>query len=348
MAETKKKASAKRTAGTLRGAASKTKKPEQKKIDLLSTFKGSRFEGFFPEAWDLKKIDWCCSRKPEEVFKREKWWHRDFAPVQADTLDSFNTVMGHEIALQIKEAKEAGRDVVMIWSVGPMGMYSWTVEFLKRWNIDCKHVHGFNMDEWSDSNGNTLPAAHPGAFRNAMQSALYGPLGKLTSPEKQRHFATKKELPRYADQIGELRSKGARFVVVYGIGWVFHVAFWEPHFAEDYSSFEEWKKPTHRMAAKLHPLTIIQNSITSFKSKITAVPARANTIGPGLFLGADYTIGGVDGFLPVRNMIYQGQALWVTLKYGPDMWIPSSVMPTLPGKLFFIKDLAGPLEPEVN
>ncbi|TFG59504.1 MAG: hypothetical protein E4H36_13675, partial [Spirochaetales bacterium] len=218
MAETKKKASAKRTAGTLRGAASKTKKPEQKKIDLLSTFKGSRFEGFFPEAWDLKKIDWCCSRKPEEVFKREKWWHRDFVPVKADTLDSFNTVMGHEIALQIKEAKEAGRDVVMIWSVGPMGMYSWTVEFLKRWNIDCKHVHGFNMDEWSDSNGNTLPAAHPGAFRNAMQSALYGPLGKLTSPEKQRHFATKKELPRYADQIGELRSKGARFVVVYGIG----------------------------------------------------------------------------------------------------------------------------------
>jgi glucosamine-6-phosphate deaminase len=30
------------------------------------------------------------------------------------------------------------------------------------------------------------------------------------------------------------------------------------------------------------------------------------------------------------------------------MWIPSSVMPQLPGKLFFIKPLMGPLEPEVN
>ena len=59
-----------------------------------------------------------------------------------------------------------------------------------------------------------------------------------------------------------------------------------------------------------------------------------NTIGPGIFLKADYTIGGVDGYLPVRNMIYQGMTLWVTLKYGPDMWIPSSVMPQLPGKLF--------------
>ena len=65
-------------------------------------------------------------------------------------------------------------------------------------------------------------------------------------------------------------------------------------------------------------------------------------------MNADYNIGGVDGYLPSRNMIYQGQALWVTLKYGPDMWIPSSVMPQLSGKLFFIKDLAGPLEAEVN
>lgn len=322
------------------------KAPE--KIDLLSTIQGSRFENFFPEAWDIKKIDYCCSRKPEEVYKREKWWHKDFEPVSADTLQAFNTMMGHEIALQIKQAKDEDREIVMIWSVGPMGMYRWAVEFLTRWGVDCKHVHGFNMDEWSDADGNTLPPSHPGAFTNAMDSALYGPLGKLTSPKKQRHFATKTELPKYGDKIGELRDKGAKFVVVYGIGWIFHIAFWEPHFAEDYSSVEEWKKPTHRMAAKLHPLTIIQNSITSFKSKITSVPACANTIGPGLFLNADYTIGGVDGYLPARNMIYQGQSLWVTLKYGPDMWIPSTFMPGLPGKLFFIQDLAGPLEPEVN
>ncbi len=318
------------------------------KINLISTIKGSLFEDFYPKAWDMNRIEKCCSMKPEDVYKREKWWHEDFTPIGAESLQDFNTLMGHEIALQIKKAKDEGREVIVILSVGPMGMYRWTVEFLKSWNVDCSHVHGFNMDEWCDSDGKTLPASNPGAFRNAMENALYGPLGKLTVPEKQRHFATKNELPLYAEQISELREQGAKFVVVYGIGWVFHIAFWEPHFAEDYTSFEEWKKPTHRMAAKLHPLTIIQNSITSFKSRITLVPARANTIGPGLFLNADYTIGGVDGYLPERNMIYQGMALWVTLKYGPDMWVPSSVMPQLPGKLFFINALAGPLEPEVN
>jgi glucosamine-6-phosphate deaminase len=318
------------------------------RIDLLNTIGGSLFDGFFPAAWDLKKIDNCCSRKPEEVYEREAWWHRDFSPICADTLDDFNTMMGHEIAYQIKIAKDEGRELIMIWSVGPMGMYRWAVEFLKRWKVDCKHVHGFNMDEWSDADGNTLPASNPGAFRNAMETAFYGPLGDLTVPQSQRHFATRDELPLYTPKIGELRSKGAKFVLVWGIGWVFHVAFWEPHFAADYPNMKEWSQATHRVGAKLHPMTIIQNSITSFKSRITLVPARANTIGPGIFLQADYTIGGVDGFLPVRNMIYQGMTLWVTLKYGPDMWIPSSVMPQLPGRLFFIKPLAGPLVPDVN
>lgn len=317
------------------------------KIDLLSTVKGSLFEGFYPEAWNLEKIDACCSHKPEDVFKREKWWHEDFAPVQADTLEDFNTLMGLEIALQIKLAREEGRDVIVILSAGPMGMYRWAAQFLNIWGVDCGHVHGFNMDEWSDCEGNTLPPSNPGAFRNAMEAAFYGRLER-TVPEPHRHFATKDELPRYGDKISDLRAEGARFVLIYGIGWVFHIAFWEPQFAGDYADMAEWKKDTHRMAAKLHPLTIIQNSITSFKGRITLVPARANTIGPGIFLQADYTIGGVDGYLPARDMVYQSMALWVTLKYGPDMWIPSSIMPQYPGKLFFIKELAGPLEPEVN
>jgi glucosamine-6-phosphate deaminase len=30
------------------------------------------------------------------------------------------------------------------------------------------------------------------------------------------------------------------------------------------------------------------------------------------------------------------------------MWIPSTFMPTQPGRLFFTTELAGPLEPEMN
>ena len=126
-----------------------------------------------------------------------------------------------------------------------------------------------------------------------------------------------------------------------------HIAFWEPHFAAEFETDEEWKKQPYRLGAKLHPLTIEQNALTSFKSRTTLVPCRANTIGPGLFLQSDSVIGGCDGAFG-RGMQWQGMSLWMTLRYGPTRWVTSSYIPTLPGKLFFLKELAGPLEAECN
>lgn len=316
-------------------------------MDLTSTIKGSLLEKFFPTGWNLKKIDKCCSNKPETITNRQTWWNKGFEPIPCNTLEEFDIKMGHEIVLQIILAKEKGEKLVLILPVGPMGMYKWIVYFLKEWNIDCKHVYGFNMDEWSDKNGNTLSPSNPGAFQNAMEGAFYGPLGKLTIPVSQRHFATKKMLPTYPEKIFGLIDKGAKLIVVFGIGRVFHIAFWEPHFAAEFENETEWRKQTHRLGAKLHPLTIEQNAITSFKSRTTLVPCFANTIGPGIFLKANSIIGGTDGIFG-RGMMFQGMSLWVTLRYGPNMWIPSSFMPTLAGRLFFLKELAGPLIAECN
>jgi glucosamine-6-phosphate deaminase len=169
----------------------------------------------------------------------------------------------------------------------------------------------------------------------------------LTVPSNRRWYATPDRLPDYPWRIAELKERGAELVVIFGIGRVCHIAFWEPHFAAEYENVTTWKAATHRLGAKLHPLTIEQNALTSFKSRTTLVPAFANTIGPGLFLQADRIIGGCDGILG-RGMQWQGTSLWMTLRYGPDSWVPSSFMPTLPGRLFFLKELAGPLEPEMN
>jgi glucosamine-6-phosphate deaminase len=46
--------------------------------------------------------------------------------------------------------------------------------------------------------------------------------------------------------------------------------------------------------------------------------------------------------------MWQGMSLCVTLQYGPTPWIPSSWMPTMPGSLFFMKELGGPLEPAAH
>jgi glucosamine-6-phosphate deaminase len=316
-------------------------------MDLLTTIAGSMMEGFLPKGWDLRKIDRLAASPPGEVPKREAWWHPQFEPVACASLADFDTYMGHEIAREVQLSRQAGRPLALILPVGPMGMYRWAVYFLREWAVPCDHVHGFNMDEWSDAQGNTLPADNPGAFQNAMEGALYGPLGQTTVPPKQRHFALKDELPTYAGQVGDLKKQGAKLVTVFGIGRVCHIAFWEPHFAGEFASEAEWKQQTHRLGARLHPLTIEQNALTSFKSRTTLVPAYANTIGPALFLAADRIIGGADGAFG-RGMQWQGLSLRMTLHHEPTPWIPSTYMPTLPGRLFYLQELAEPLVAECN
>jgi len=316
-------------------------------MDFMDTVKGSLLEGFYPAGWDMKKIDECCSFGPEAVLERQPFWNKGFSPVPCDNIYTFDTYMGHEIALQIKKARDAGQRIAMILPVGPMGMYKWAVYFLKEWNVKCDHLTCFNMDEWADGEGNTLSASDPAAFQNAMSEAFYKPLGELTVPVSQRNFATKENLPTYPEKIAALKAQGAKLVLVFGIGRMCHIAFWEPHFAAEFASDGEWLKQPYRLGAKLHPLTIEQNAITSFKSRTTLVPCRANTIGPGLFMQADYIIGGCDGALS-RGMQWQGMSFWMTLRYGPSRWVTSSYMPTLPGKLFFLNELAGPLNAECN
>ena len=261
-------------------------------MDLMTTLPGSLMEGFLPAGWDLAKIDRLAALPPDQAVARRTWWHPQFEPVACATFEDFDTYMGHEIAREIQLARQAGRQIAFILPVGPMGMYRWTVYFLNEWAVPCDHVHGFNMDEWSDAQGNTLPPDRPGGFQHAMEQAFYGPLGKNTVPPKQRHFALKDQLPTYAEQIANLKQKGAKLVTVFGIGRVCHIAFWEPHFAAEFAGEAEWKRQTHRLGARLHPLTVEQNALTSFRSRTTLVPAYANTIGPALFLAADRIIGG--------------------------------------------------------
>ena len=176
-------------------------------MNFNDTVKGSALEGFYPAGWDFDKID-ACVGEPESICDRQSFWNDGFTPVKCDSLGEFETYMGHEIAMEIKKAKDRGEKIAFILPVGPMGMYKWVVFFLKAWQVDCKHVYTFNMDEWSDSEGNTLSSDNPGAFQYAMEQALFNPLGELTVPKDQRNFATKQNLPTYPEKIAKLKAEG--------------------------------------------------------------------------------------------------------------------------------------------
>lgn len=314
-------------------------------MDFNSTVKGSLLEGFYPQGWDFEKIDKCCAHKPEEISERQSFWNKDFNIVECKDVTEFDVKMGHEIANEIKKANERNEKIAFILPVGPMGMYKWAVYFLTAWNVSCANVWCFNMDEWADGEGNTLQG--DASFQSAMEQAFYNPLGALTVPKDHRNFATKDNLPTYPEKIAQLKRDGAKLVLVYGIGRMCHIAFWEPMIGAEFGSDKEWLNQPYRIGVQLHPLTIEQNAITSFKSRTSLVPCRANTMGPALMFQADYAIGGADGALG-RGMQWQGMSLWMTLRYGPTRFVTSSYIPTLAGKLFYLKELAGPLIAEAN
>lgn len=316
-------------------------------INLLSTISNSRFDSFFPAAWDLGRWEACVGESPDAIFERQNHWRQEFGLQMAGDVSDFNVMMGHELAAEIKKCRVQSRKLALILPAGPMGMYRWTCYFLSEWDVSCGHVFGFSMDEWSDKEGKTVPAEDPRSFQSAITNAFYRPLGGGTVPKEQRFFATREMLPEYPDRINNLCGEGAKFVVVYGIGRTCHIAFWEPYFGEDFDTDEQWREQSYRIGAALHPMTIEQNAFTSFKSRTTHIPAFANTIGPGLFTRADYAIGGADGVFG-RGMQWQGLSLWVTLRHPVTRHVPSTWMTQSAGTLYFTRALAGPLESETN
>ena len=122
-------------------------------MNFLETVKGSMLENFYPSGWDFNKIDECCRHPAKDIDIRQPDWNEKFAIVECSSIEEFNVMLGHEVALEILKARNEGRKLILILPVGPMGMYRWIVYFLKEWNVKCDHVYGFNMDEWADEEG---------------------------------------------------------------------------------------------------------------------------------------------------------------------------------------------------
>lgn len=307
-------------------------------MDFVSTLKDSALEGFYPAGWDIRKFKEICNRSADRILEKEDFWNEDFKAEAVFNRNDWDVKTGHEIALQIAKAKEEGKKLAMLLQGTPLSQYVWAAYFLKIWKVSCDHVYAFTMNDWCDSKGNPSQM-----FEEALETWFYDRLGEYTVPMAQRFAATPQNLPLYEEKIDAIRKEGGRLITVYGIGRNFNLGFWEPDFAAECTSFEEYSKQMYRVAAGLNPLTNEQYALTTFGSNFTLVPARGNTAGIGLILKSDYMIGGCE-FIAINNgetsYTNQGMALWITLHCGPDMWVPSSYVPTIPGRFFFVGQLA--------
>ncbi len=305
-------------------------------MNFLTTVEQSPLSSMFPKGWDVARIDACCALPPTRINERQSFWHNSFTPECCEDAATMDVKMGYAVAEHIRCAREEGKPLALLLAPGPAGMYRWFVYFLQQRSVGCAHVHTFSMGEWSDKDGNEPEPGEDISFQNALTGLLFKPLGSLAVPPGQRNYATQHNLPKYAQKLADLKAKGASVVMVYRIGRMMTIGFWEPHLAVGVTSEEEWKAQVYRKGVSLHALTVEQYALSRFAGRTALAPCFANTIGPGVFLQCDYAIGGCAE-------PWEGTSLWTTLRYGPSVWVPSSFMPTLPGKLYYTQELAGPL-----
>jgi glucosamine-6-phosphate deaminase len=305
-------------------------------MNFLNTVEQSLLLGFYPAGWDMERIDKCCSNSIDHVQDRQKFWNPQFQTVCCEDGQVLEMKTGHEIANEIRQAAVDGHKLVLMLPVYPERMFSWAVYFLTVWRQSCSHVHCFNTYEWSDKDGYTVNEQFSTSFATIMNNYFHKPLGELAPPPEQRNYATQRNLSKYQKKIAQLKDDGAKVVLVTGIGRMMNIAFWEPQFASEFASEDEYMAQAYRKGAKLHPISVELSAMTHFESRTTNVSCFANTIGPAIFMQTDYVIAGCGGESKGGAMV-----LWTTLRYGPSVWIPSTYIPTMPGKLFYSNDMIG-------
>ncbi len=325
---------------------------------MKGTWGKSAQEALIPAGWlkpkRRKRIEKISSWGPDKILDSKlNGWHPGYRVVPVSCVEEHDALMGYEIAHQIHSHSLLGDYIIIILPVGPMGQYRYVTYWLKKWDTDLRRTFSFNMDEWGDKKGNPVVVGE--TFAQAMGRELFGPLGGAI-PSNHINFATKDNLPTYAEKFQGIRLSAKRqglkcfVLLVHGIGQGCHIAFWEPHMAAIFPHTEKWLAQTHFIGVPLCAMTLEQNAITSASSNIFGIPAYANTIGPGIYMQADYVVGGCDGALTQSgnqrfSMTWQAQAVHMSLAWGsddpgvPSAWIPRK----LSGVLFVVDHLLKPL-----
>jgi glucosamine-6-phosphate deaminase len=185
-----------------------------------------------------------------------------------------------DIVAGIKRALDEGRRHVIILPA-PNPQYALVAQAINQLRISCRHVHTFNMDEYADEQGRTAPREWKGGFQYWMWHDLFGRIDpKLRMPEKQIHFPSTANVKVYSRMLEDL---GGADICYGGIGWAGHIAFFEPHLAEEFGEDIAAYLQAGSRLVELHPITQCQNSLfcdAGCAGDLSSCPPKAATIGP--------------------------------------------------------------------
>ena len=242
---------------------------------------------------------------------REDWWHPEF---NVKVMMNPHPVLIATLFSRLKAASEAGKSFTMILGNPEPDTYIPLAQLINYFGVDCSKVHLVAEDEWADENGNIAPITYEAGFAHSMIKYLYYQIDeKLRMPMENVHF------PTNANIIPEFIGSG---------------------------DIEEWLNQPAQIV-KLHPMTIMQNSLNGTfgqSGDIANVPPCAATIGPLDVMRAKERI--EVHALATCGTFSSWQRMTSRLcTHGPiTPYLPSSMLQTKKTQVYISEELAAPFE----
>lgn len=246
---------------------------------------------------------------------------------------------------RIYESDIQNKPLTMIFPNQWPNAYTSIAEMLNRYNVNCRNVHAFAMDEWADEHGNVAPLTYGAGLGYSFRNHFYAQIRPDLRPGVEHwHVFTNENVNDYSKIIEEVGGGGAD-VVYTATGWPGHTAFIDPgtrEFAAE--SLEEYLKLGSRIVTET-PLTICENSLFSpmgASGDVWAVPYKAATIGPRDIVNARYRFEMHNITFPGSTATWQRMISRIEL-YGPiSMECPASIMRLGPGICYVSEAIAQP------
>lgn len=247
---------------------------------------------------------------------------------------------------RIKEASENDRKITLILGNPEPETYIPLAQLINYFQVDCRKVHIFAMDEWADDQGNIAPETYKAGFAHSMLKYLVYQIDeKLRMPLENVHYPTNKNISVYSKMITECGEGGAD-ICSSSPGWTGHMAFIDPVDEFIKPTMEEYLQQEARIVT-LHPLTVAQNSLHGVFGQsgyVADVPPKAATIGPVDVLNARERIE-VHALL-TNNTFSSWQRMTSRLVlHGPvTPLVPSSMLQLMKTQVYVSEEIAAPFE----
>lgn len=301
--------------------------------------------------FDFQPASWLPSRDVEMLdrvrnIKREDMEYTNENGYSVRVVIDPTVILAQDIFHRIYLSDVMDKHLTMIFPNQWPGVYSAVAEMINRYNVSCRNVDAFAMDEWADQDGNVAPLTYGAGLGFSFRKHFYGKIREELRPDVEHwHVFTNENKGDnvYSSIIEEVGDGGAD-VIYSATGWPGHTAFIDPGVKEfQADTLEEFCKLGSRLTTQM-PLTICENSLFApmgASGDVWAVPPRAATIGPRDVVNARERF-------EIHTFVNPGGDSWQRMisrieLYGPiSMECPASIMRLGKGVCYVSEAIAKP------